>query len=148
MPLSIREQALSALFARFKAAPGFRLVERNWTGQPGGGDFPALVQFDGGEEVDEEATCNYQLSSDVIVGLWIDAGKTENIGPKISDCIALVKLAALGDQTLSGAARGVEYRGSPQPELDEESGGTPFVFIEMNFGVLFEHSETDPFTKA
>ena len=146
---SIRSTALDALYARLETITGAALIKRNWNGAPSDSQMPAVIMMEGGEEVSDEFTHNYQISVPVFINLFLNPEDTDDLADLQSLWLQKVKEALLqSDASLGGTSRDLRYRGASDPLTDDDLGGSPFRYIGMQFELLIEHAETDPTVKV
>lgn len=146
-PLSIREIALAAVQTALAGLTAFALVRRNWSGQPGPGELPAAVLWDGGEETRANRTGAIQIALGCDVDIVCAVASDDELGPELSERLAQVKQLLMADWTLGGAVAEVRYLGCSEPVVDDEAGGSPLASLTARFELLIEHSEIDPYTE-
>lgn len=149
MPISRREEAMAEMFTQLSAMSGWGAILRNYTGEIS--NLPTAVMHEGGEEVEDEATHNYQITIPVTVEVYVGTANHASIGTEISARIADIKEALLVEdgeaQTLNGFAEAVRYSGMDGPFSEYENGGSPYEKFFLQFDVLIEHAELDPSAK-
>lgn len=146
MTLSVREDALVRFFEQLRQIDGYTAA-RNNPFDVGAGELPALIQMDGGEDVEDTDTNTLHVRLRVGVVCLVSAARAEQLGPALSDARARVRSALGTDPTLGGLAMIVRYVGCGDPELVPDEGARPTIGMALDFTVELQEAEFDPYTQ-
>jgi hypothetical protein len=145
MPVSIREQILSAFLVRLQTI-GNVTVERNRV-EPVEA-FPSLLMIDGGQTVVEENAGIKLHTLRVEVEGYVNAATAAELGPALSDLHGQTVLALMADRTLGDLAIDLREGELRDPEIDRTQGHRPFAAFSLAFEIDYFTDPNDPYQPA
>jgi hypothetical protein len=147
VPLSQREEVLSAFYEVITDIRGLKFVGRNTNYEIALAELPALIQHDGGERArhDVSEAGSLRIDTDVSVLVVVRADEGEDIGPYINEWIARVREKLAGNWTLDGKIWWMEYQGIDGPVLFEGESSASVAEAMINFTLVRSEDETDPY---
>ena len=151
MPLSVREQCLSAFFDLFAGLTAYPLKKRmpNWIISTS--ELPALVQIDGGtdplggDDVSSGFGGTMRIAIRVTILAGLRAQSTDDLGERLSEARADIMLAGANKVLLAGNAW-TQWTGDDDPIQLVEQGAPPAAVYPIAFTIHTTQAEGDPFS--
>ena len=148
MPDSCREQVFQAFLVLLASIAGYTTI-RNLDRELRDAEYPAILLFDGGEDLDRDlqSTGLLALRTRAAVQVCVKAANLANVGPALNEGLAKVRQAIAGDPQLAETASNVEYDGADDPDISGElSGDVGRASIQAGFTIVRQESELDPYS--
>jgi hypothetical protein len=145
MPISIREQILTAFLVRLQTIASVT-VERNRV-EPVEA-FPSLVMIDGGQSTTEENAGTKLHALRIEVEGYVSATTAADLGPALSDLHGQAVLALMAERTLGDLAIDLREGELRDPEIDRTQGHGPHAAFSLAFEVDYFTDPNDPYQPA
>ena len=141
MAVSKREEALAGVAGRLGTITNVTVL-RTPNFDLGLSDLPAVVLFDGEEQVDDlqSGILNIRTACTVVV---VVRAEQDKLGPALNALHARVRQTIGADPTLSGKVSFVAYRGAEEPVFVTDE--VPHAMMPTNYEILRQEAEFDPF---
>lgn len=146
-PVDRQEQALAAVFAALVGIGGGVNAYRNPEFELGDGDYPCVLQVDGGDEPLDQVSGVLTLAVRVTVGLVAQKPTGAELGTELRRLRRLVRVAladSFHDGGLAELARDVRYEGSDDPVTVADGEAAPVGVWPVHFVVELDEAEGDP----
>ncbi len=144
---SHRENVLEALFAKLFGLVWFKSRRRNWINMlDPKDDYPALVLFDGGDDLDEYSPVQNEarLRADVFVA--VRTATPEELGPALSEARARVIQALGADPHLGGLVSQVRHVATTDPDYADQIGQPPEASMTLALTITTLEGVADPYS--
>lgn len=144
MPVDKREEALAAVEVLLKTVPGVA-HHRTPNFTLGVDDLPAVILFDGEEEVEpiEANVLNVRTRCSVLCAVRTPG--QVGLGTALNELRAKVRTALGSDPTLGGRITLVAYQGCEEPVFVTEEGAPPHALVALNYELWRQEAELDPY---
>jgi len=153
MPTPVREEIVSRIATRIEAvATGLGYAfERNRFVPIEEGEVPALVLFDGGEEVVDGDSGGLSRELGLEVEAFVTAATGALLGAAVAEVAARIRLAMRPDAaglTVDGFAWDVKELAMTTPEIGRHAKARAFAAFTLEYVVVYQTAEFDPYAMS
>jgi hypothetical protein len=145
MPITIKEQALAGFDAQLRVMTGVNFFGRNFYDTLAEAELPAIIMFDGADEVLESPAGVLFISQGVAVEARFNATSPEQCGPRASEWYGNIRAALGANPTLGGLVYKIEFAGADEPAFRAEPGPS-YGRMVVGFVVVRQEAELDPYS--